>query len=184
MRDRPRERPVLQGFCVSRRRQRSWQHCQQLGDLLRIAGFCHRGGRRRHDLRIRPPDFFHDSCRHGETWIRRRPDFERDDEFAKTRPGPKIRLPPNQSSRTRVNRPSASRRRSYRRAHGFQERRHPSQPLPQCFRHVHASLASWRYQSRIATSSIKPLSCPTLIKRLKLADLSGRQATLLRNGEN
>ena len=25
-------------FCVSPRRQRSWQHCQQLGDLLRIAG--------------------------------------------------------------------------------------------------------------------------------------------------
>ena len=36
--DRPRERPILQGFCVSRRRQRSWQHCQQLGDLLRVAG--------------------------------------------------------------------------------------------------------------------------------------------------
>ena len=44
--------------------------------------------------------------------------------------------------------------------------------------------ASWRYQGRIATSLIKPQSCPTLIKRLKLADLSGRQATLLRNGEN
>ena len=24
--------------CDSRRRQRSWQHCQQLGDLLRVAG--------------------------------------------------------------------------------------------------------------------------------------------------
>ena len=36
--DRPHERPIFQGFCVSPRRQRSWQHCQQLGDLLRVAG--------------------------------------------------------------------------------------------------------------------------------------------------
>ena len=38
LRDRPHERPIFQGFCVSPRRQRSWQHCQQLGDLLRVAG--------------------------------------------------------------------------------------------------------------------------------------------------
>ena len=38
MRDRPHERPIFQGFCVSPRRQRSLHHCQQLGDLLRIAG--------------------------------------------------------------------------------------------------------------------------------------------------
>ena len=37
LRDRPRERPVLQGVCVSRRRRRSRQHCQQLGDFLRVA---------------------------------------------------------------------------------------------------------------------------------------------------
>ena len=38
LRDRPHERPIFQGFCVSPRRQRSWQHCRQLGDLLRVAG--------------------------------------------------------------------------------------------------------------------------------------------------
>ena len=38
LRDRPHERPIFQGFCVSPRRQRSRQHCQQLGDLLRVAG--------------------------------------------------------------------------------------------------------------------------------------------------
>ena len=38
LRVRPRERPILRGVCVSRRRQRSWQHFQQLGDLLRVAG--------------------------------------------------------------------------------------------------------------------------------------------------
>ena len=38
LRDRPHERPIFQGFCVSPRRQRSWHHCQQLGDLLRVAG--------------------------------------------------------------------------------------------------------------------------------------------------
>ena len=37
LKDRPRERPVLQGVCASRRRRRSRQHCQQLGDLLRVA---------------------------------------------------------------------------------------------------------------------------------------------------
>ena len=36
--DRPRERPVFQGVCASRRRRRSRQHCQQPGDLLRVAG--------------------------------------------------------------------------------------------------------------------------------------------------
>ena len=34
----PRERPVLQGVCASRRRRRSRQHCQQPRDLLRVAG--------------------------------------------------------------------------------------------------------------------------------------------------
>ena len=38
LRDRPRERPIFQGFCVSPRRQRSWHHCPQLRDLLRVAG--------------------------------------------------------------------------------------------------------------------------------------------------
>ena len=38
LRDRPHERPIFQGFCVSPRRQRSWHHCQQLGDFLRVAG--------------------------------------------------------------------------------------------------------------------------------------------------
>ena len=36
--DRPRERPIFQGVCVSPRRQRSWQHCRQPRDLLRAAG--------------------------------------------------------------------------------------------------------------------------------------------------
>ena len=31
-------RAHFQGFCVSPRRQRLWQHCQQLGDFLRVAG--------------------------------------------------------------------------------------------------------------------------------------------------
>ena len=38
LRDRPRERPISQGVRISRRRRRSRQHCQQLGDLLRVAG--------------------------------------------------------------------------------------------------------------------------------------------------
>ena len=38
LRDRPRERPIFQGFCVSPRRLRSWHHCQQLRNLLRVAG--------------------------------------------------------------------------------------------------------------------------------------------------
>ena len=38
LRDRPHERPIFQGFCVSPRRLRSWRHCQQLGNFLRVAG--------------------------------------------------------------------------------------------------------------------------------------------------
>ena len=38
LKDKPHERPIFQGFCVSPRRQCSWHHCQQLGDLLRVAG--------------------------------------------------------------------------------------------------------------------------------------------------
>ena len=37
-RDRPHERPIFQRLYVSRRRQRLRHHCQQLGDLLRVAG--------------------------------------------------------------------------------------------------------------------------------------------------
>ena len=36
--DRLHERPIFQGACDSRRRRRSRQHCQQLGDFLRVAG--------------------------------------------------------------------------------------------------------------------------------------------------
>ena len=36
--DRLHDRPIFQGVCVSPRRQRSWQHCRQLGDPLRVAG--------------------------------------------------------------------------------------------------------------------------------------------------
>ena len=45
LRDRPEKlegqaprKAYFTRVCDSRRRQRSWQHCQQLGDLLRVAG--------------------------------------------------------------------------------------------------------------------------------------------------
>ena len=38
LRDRPHERPILQGVCVSSHRKHSWQHCQQLSELLPVAG--------------------------------------------------------------------------------------------------------------------------------------------------
>ena len=34
----PHERPIFQGACVSILQRRLWHHCQQLGDLLRVAG--------------------------------------------------------------------------------------------------------------------------------------------------
>ena len=36
--DRLHERPIFQGVCVSILQRRLWHHCQQLGDLLRVAG--------------------------------------------------------------------------------------------------------------------------------------------------
>ena len=38
LRDRPHERPIFQGLCVSILQRRSRHHCQQLGDPLRVAG--------------------------------------------------------------------------------------------------------------------------------------------------
>ena len=72
--DRLDERPILQGVCASRRRQRSWQHCQQLGDFLRVAGGVGSDAATWQALRARRLLWPSDGAAHGVPLVELRPE--------------------------------------------------------------------------------------------------------------